>query len=339
MGERARSDDDSRDESGSRRSPGSGSTTDGDRRRDVPPARGHEGTLPRGTGIDRMAAQHRTRRERELGPATVDRMAADGDLDPDPSGFRAEARAVAADLSPVGGADGDRSADDGADGNGRTDDGTDGKGGTVDGADRGGGTTDGATDDATPDAPALRVHRFPGQGRLKSAREAATGRFAGTGGNQAPTDPRKLARDVSELKANQERIMSRMGGDSSLEGELSEAAGQGAVGAALKPLGEVGGMVALGTAGGMVAGPPGMAAAGAAGKQFGGPIAADVGKRVYAEYHADGAEKLKDAAGSVAETARDGKEFLGETVGGIVSRPFGSEDDTGKGSSQEDELR
>lgn len=78
---------------------GSESTTDSRRVRDVPPAKGHGQTPPRGTGIDRIAAQERKRTERELGPTTVERMEVRGGLDPDPSGFRAKARGLAERIS------------------------------------------------------------------------------------------------------------------------------------------------------------------------------------------------------------------------------------------------
>lgn len=94
-----------------------GSTPDSGR--DVPAAKGHEQSLPRGTGIDRLAHQERKHRERALGPATVSRMEATSEVDPDPSGFREDARELAASLTPPGeyaGEGGTRSTDDGAGG-------------------------------------------------------------------------------------------------------------------------------------------------------------------------------------------------------------------------------
>lgn len=67
------------------------------RDRRVPAAKGHDRAGPDAAapGVDRRATRERKRLEREAGPATVRRMERRGDLDPDPSGFRAEARDLA----------------------------------------------------------------------------------------------------------------------------------------------------------------------------------------------------------------------------------------------------
>lgn len=84
------------------RPPRTDSDTDAGGTRDCPAAKGHGQEGPRGIGIDRMAEQRRKRAERELGPATVQRMEDEGELAPDPSGFRRDARDLARRLSGDG---------------------------------------------------------------------------------------------------------------------------------------------------------------------------------------------------------------------------------------------
>lgn len=99
---------------------GSDQRGNGRRKRNIPAAKGHGQELPRGAGIDRMADQRQKQRERALGPMTAHRMEQRGELDPDPSGFREEARGVAEGFS-VGTEDGSQGEQESRSGTGPTD--------------------------------------------------------------------------------------------------------------------------------------------------------------------------------------------------------------------------
>lgn len=83
--------------------PGSSSTSDAGRKRDVPPAKGHGQDQPLAIGIDRMAHQRRKQRERELGPGTVHRTETGSDADGGLTEFQKEARGLAENISSGGG--------------------------------------------------------------------------------------------------------------------------------------------------------------------------------------------------------------------------------------------